>query len=129
MMLLAVIEKRLGLKLNAKDVFLNIAGGLKINDTAVDVSVIAAVISSYIDKAIPDNHCFIGEVGLSGQIKPVSFIEKRVAEASRLGFSTIFISASQKSEVKETKSRIIPVADVREFATKLFKGGNQEQEA
>ncbi|MBQ1694636.1 MAG: DNA repair protein RadA, partial [Bacteroidales bacterium] len=92
-------------------------------------SVIAAVISSYIDKAIPDNHCFIGEVGLSGQIKPVSFIEKRVAEASRLGFSTIFISASQKSEVKETKSRIIPVADVREFATKLFKGGNQEQEA
>lgn len=129
MMLLAVIEKRLGLKLNAKDVFLNIAGGLKINDTAVDVSVIAAVISSYIDKAIPDNHCFIGEVGLSGQIKPVSFIEKRVAEASRLGFSTIFISASQKSEVKETKSRIIPVTDVREFATKLFKGGNQEQEA
>jgi len=128
MMLLAVIEKRLGLKLNAKDVFLNIAGGLRINDTAVDVSVIAAVISSYIDKAIPDNHCFIGEVGLSGQIKPVSFIEKRVTEASRLGFSTIFIPASQKSEVKTDTSRIIPVNDVRDFATRLFKGQSNESE-
>ena len=126
MMLLAVIEKRLGLKLNAIDVFLNIAGGLKINDTAVDVSVIAAVISSYIDKAIPDNHCFIGEVGLSGQIKPVSFIEKRVAEASRLGFSTIFIPASQKSEIKTETSKIIAVTDVRDFATRLFKGSNNQ---
>lgn len=126
MMLLAVIEKRLGLKLNAKDIFLNIAGGLKINDTAVDVSVIAAVISSYIDKSIPDNHCFIGEVGLSGQIKPVSFIEKRVAEASRLGFSTIFIPASQKSEIKTETSKIIAVADVRDFATRLFKGNNSQ---
>ena len=128
MMLLAVIEKRLGLKLNAKDVFLNIAGGLKINDTAVDISVIAAVISSYIDKPIPDNHCFIGEIGLSGQIKPVSFIEKRVAEASRLGFSTIFIPASQKSEIKTEKSKVIAVADVRDFATRLFKGQSQESE-
>lgn len=128
MMLLAVIEKRLGLKLNAKDVFLNIAGGLKINDTAVDISVIAAVISSYIDKPIPDNHCFIGEIGLSGQIKPVSFIEKRVAEASRLGFSTIFIPASQKSEIKTETSKVIAVSDVRDFATRLFKGGSQESE-
>ncbi len=126
MMLLAVIEKRLGLKLNAKDVFINIAGGLKINDTAVDISVIAAVISSYLDKAIPDNMCFIGEVGLSGQIKPVSFIEKRVAEAARLGFSNIFISASQKAEVKNDSARIIPVADVKEFATRLFRGNTQE---
>ena len=128
MMLLAVIEKRLGLKLNAKDVFLNIAGGLKINDTAVDISVIAAVISSYIDKPIPDNHCFIGEIGLSGQIKPVSFIEKRVAEASRLGFSTIFIPASQKSEIKTETSKVIAVSDVRDFATRLFKGQSQESE-
>jgi DNA repair protein RadA/Sms len=128
MMLLAVIEKRLGLKLNAKDVFLNIAGGLKINDTAVDISVIAAVISSYIDKPILDNHCFIGEIGLSGQIKPVSFIEKRVAEASRLGFSTIFIPASQKSEIKTETSKVIAVSDVRDFATRLFKGGSQESE-
>ena len=128
MMLLAVIEKRLGLKLNAKDVFLNIAGGLKISDTAVDISVIAAVISSYIDKPIPDNHCFIGEIGLSGQIKPVSFIEKRVAEASRLGFSTIFIPASQKSEIKTETSKVIAVSDVRDFATRLFKGGSQESE-
>ena len=128
MMLLAVIEKRLGLKLNAKDIFLNIAGGLKINDTAVDISVIAAVISSYIDKPIPDNHCFIGEIGLSGQIKPVSFIEKRVAEASRLGFSTIFIPASQKSEIKTETSKVIAVSDVRDFATRLFKGQSQKSE-
>lgn len=121
MMLLAVIEKRLGLRLNAKDVFLNIAGGLKIYDTAVDIAVIAAVISSYLDTPISDKSCFIGEVGLSGQIKPVSFIEKRVSEASRLGFTNIYISASQRAEVKDASNKIVAVGDVRDFATKLFK--------
>ena len=74
-MLLAVVEKRLGLKLSQKDIFLNIAGGLKINDPAADLAVIAAVISSYFDKSLKENSCFIGEGGLSGQIKPVAFIE------------------------------------------------------
>lgn len=119
-MLLAVIEKRIGLKLNAKDVFINIAGGLKINDTAVDISLIAAVISSYLDKPIPENTCFIGEIALSGQIKPVSFIDKRVSEASRLGFNRIFVPASQRSEIKAKNAQIIDVADVKDLATKLY---------
>jgi DNA repair protein RadA/Sms len=119
-MLLAVVEKRLGLKLNQKDVFLNIAGGLKINDTAADLSVISAVISSYFDKPLKENSCFIGEVGLSGQIRPVSFIEKRVGEASRLGFTNIYISSSQKSELKSIDAKITAIADVKEFASKIF---------
>ncbi|MDD3741347.1 MAG: DNA repair protein RadA [Bacteroidales bacterium] len=120
-MLLAVVEKRLGLKLIQKDVFLNIAGGLKINDPASDLAVIAAVISSYFDKTLKESSCFIGEVGLSGQIRPVSFIDKRVSEAQRLGFNNIFISASQKSEVKSKTSKIIYVNDIKEFASKIFR--------
>jgi len=120
-MLLAVIEKRLGLKLVQKDIFLNIAGGLKINDPAADLAVISAVISSYFDKPIRENSCFIGEVGLSGQIRPVSFIEKRVGEASRLGFENIFISASQKSEIKTKVKGVVAVTDIKDFASKLLK--------
>ncbi|MDR2010597.1 MAG: DNA repair protein RadA [Bacteroidales bacterium] len=120
LMLLAVIEKRLGVKLNQKDVFVNIAGGLKINDTAADLAVIASVISSYFDKPLTENTCFIGEVGLSGQIRPVSFIDKRISEAFRLGFTNIIISASQKSDVKKNQAKISFVQDVKEFAGKLF---------
>lgn len=119
-MLLAVIEKRLGLKLSQKDIFLNIAGGLKISDPAADLTVIAAVISSYFDKPVKENSCFIGEGGLSGQIRPVSFIEKRVGEASRLGFTKIYIPASQKSEIKNKNSQIIAISDIKEFASKLL---------
>lgn len=118
-MLLAVIEKRLGVKLNQKDIFLNIAGGLKIYDTAADMAVIAAIISSLYDKVI-NNVCFIGEVGLSGQIRPVSFIEKRVSEAIRLGFSKIIISSSNKLTLKEEKNKIIEVSDIQEFTKKIF---------
>ena len=120
-MLLAVIEKRLGLKLIQKDIFLNIAGGLKISDPAADLAVISAVISSYFDKPVKENSCFIGEVGLSGQIRPVSFIEKRVGEAIRLGFDKIYISSSQKSEIKNGNSKLTAVTDIKDFATKLFK--------
>lgn len=120
-MLLAVIEKRLGLKLIQKDIFLNIAGGLKISDPASDLAVIASVISSYFDKTLRESSCFIGEVGLSGQIRPVSFIDNRVSEAQRLGFSNIFISATQKSEIKSKNSRIICVSDVKDFASKIFR--------
>lgn len=122
-MLLAVIEKKLGIKLNQKDIFLNIAGGLKIYDPAADLAVIAAVISSLYDKVI-NNICFIGEVGLSGQIRPVSFIEKRVSEAIRLGFSKIIIASSNKvksdSYKKEYKNSIVEVSDIQEFAKKLL---------
>lgn len=119
-MLLAVVEKRLGLKLFQKDIFLNIAGGLKISDPAADLSVIAAVISSYFDKPVKENTCFIGEVGLSGQIRPVSFIDKRVGEAIRLGFSRVFVSSAQKLEIASKDSQIIMVSDVKEFAGRLF---------
>lgn len=120
-MLLAVIEKRLGLKLNQKDIFVNIAGGLKINDTAADLAVIASVISSYFDKALMENACFIGEVGLSGQIRPVSFIDKRIGEAVRLGFTNIFISASQKSDIKKIDANISLVQDIKGFVSNLYK--------
>ncbi|HPX76548.1 MAG TPA: DNA repair protein RadA [Bacteroidales bacterium] len=120
-MLLAVIEKRLGLRLSQKDIFLNIAGGLKINDPAADLAVIAAVISSLYDKAPKENSCFIGEGGLSGQIKPVSFIEKRVSEASRLGFNRIYMPNSQKSEVKIKNIELITISDITDFAKKFLK--------
>lgn len=120
-MLLAVIEKRLGLKLAQKDVFLNIAGGIKVNDPAVDLSVVASVVSSYFDKIIKENTCFIGEVGLSGQIRPVAHIDKRVNEVIRLGFQKIFIASSQKKDVNKKNAEIISVSDINQFATKLFK--------
>lgn len=119
-MLLAVIEKRLGIRLAQKDIFLNIAGGIKVNDPAVDLSVVAAVISSYFDKIIAEGTCFIGEVGLSGQIRPVSYIDKRISEAARLGFKNIFIATGQKPESKHS-AKIINVSDVKNFSSKLFK--------
>jgi DNA repair protein RadA/Sms len=119
-MLLAVIEKRLGIRLAQKDIFLNIAGGIKVNDPAVDLSVVAAVISSYFDKIIAEGTCFIGEVGLSGQIRPVSYIDKRISEAARLGFKNIFIASGQKPESKHN-AKIISVSDVKNFSSKLFK--------
>ncbi|MBN2778156.1 MAG: DNA repair protein RadA [Bacteroidales bacterium] len=123
-MILAVIEKRLGLNLSQKDAFVNIAGGIKVSDTAADLAVLASVVSSYYDKPLPENTCFVGELGLSGQIRPVSFIDKRVSEANRLGFTNVFISAAQKSELDKKTSGVIPVSDVRDFAAKLFRKGN-----
>lgn len=90
-MLLAVLEKRVGFKLMQKDVFVNIAGGIRINDLAMDLSVIAAVLSSNVDTAIEQGWCLTGEVGLSGEVRPVARIEQRIAEAQRLGFSHIII--------------------------------------
>lgn len=119
-MLLAVIEKRLGLQLSKKDIFLNIAGGLKISDTAADLTVIAAVISSNYDKTINNNTCFIGEIGLSGQIRPVAYLEKRISEAIRLGFSKIFIPASHKIELKNANVKLIAVPDVMVFTQKMY---------
>lgn len=120
-MILAIIEKRLGLNLSQKDAFINIAGGIKIKDTASDLAVLASIISSYYDKPISENTCFIGELGLSGQIRPVSFIDKRVGEAIRLGFTNIFISSSQKSEIDKSNKCIKMVSDVKEFAAKLYR--------
>ena len=93
-MLLAVLEKRVGFKLAQKDVFLNIAGGLRVTDTAIDLAVIAAILSSNVDTAIDSDVCLCGEVGLSGEIRPVSRIEQRIAEAQKLGFHRILIPAA-----------------------------------
>ena len=90
-MLLAVLEKRVGFKLAQKDVFLNIAGGLKVNDTALDLPVICAIMSSNVDMAIPKGTCMAGEVGLSGEIRQVTRIEQRIGEAEKLGMKTIII--------------------------------------
>ncbi len=90
-MLLAVLEKRAGFKIAQKDVFLNIAGGLKVADTATDLGVVSSVISSSTDIPVQDGLCLVGEVGLSGEIRPVSRIEQRVTEAAKLGFQAIVI--------------------------------------
>jgi DNA repair protein RadA/Sms len=95
-MLLAVLEKRCGFRLGAKDVFLNIAGGLKVEDPGIDLAVVCAVLSSNADMPIPQGVCFAGEVGLSGEIRPVNRIEMRIAEAEKLGFKEIYISKYHK---------------------------------
>ena len=85
-MLLAVLEKRVGFKLTQKDVFLNLAGGIRVTDPALDLSVIAAILSSNVDTPISREICMAGEVGLSGEIRPVARIEQRISEAAKLGF-------------------------------------------
>ncbi len=105
-MLLAVIEKRCGFKIGAKDVFLNITGGIKVVDPAIDLGVICAILSSNLDKAIPNTTCFAGEVGLSGEIRPVNRIEQRIAEAERLGMKHIYISAYNEKGLKDAKFKI-----------------------
>lgn len=119
-MLLAVLEKRAGFHLSAKDVFLNMAGGLKVNDPACDLAVICAVLSSNFDFALPSDLCFAGEVGLSGEIRPVGQTDRRIAEARRLGFKTIFVSAYSSYETKDG-IRVVEVSDVPELVKKLFK--------
>ena len=105
-MLLAVLEKRVGFKLMQKDVFLNIAGGLRISDLAMDLSVIAAILSSNVDTPIDAGWCMAGEVGLSGEVRPVSRIEQRIAEAERLGFTHIVIPKQNASTLDASKFHI-----------------------
>jgi DNA repair protein RadA/Sms len=121
-MLLAVLEKRSGFKLGMKDVFLNIAGGLHVDDTAIDLAVICAVLSSNEDIPVDQNICFAGEVGLSGEIRSVNRIEQRIAEAAKLGFEQIFISKYNLKNITSDKYniRLIPVAKVEEVFKKLF---------
>ncbi len=121
-MLLAVLEKRAGFKLIQKDVFLNIAGGLKINDPATDLAVICSILSSNIDIAIDHKYCFAGEVGLTGEIRAVSRVEQRIAEAEKLGFTRIYIPAHNKSfDNKKVKIEIIKASRVEEVFRNIFK--------
>ena len=119
-MLLAVLEKRAGFKLAQKDVFLNIAGGLKVSDPAMDLSVISAVLSSSVDITIDRNTCMTGEVGLSGEIRPVNRIEQRIQEAEKLGFSRIVIPAVKGLEGLKTKIEIIKTKKVEDAFRILF---------
>ena len=122
-MLLAVLEKRAGFKLGAKDVFLNMAGGLKVSDPACDLAVVSAVLSSNFDFAVPSDICFAGEVGLSGEIRPVAQTDRRIIEASSLGFRKIFVSSFSSLEgVEDQKIEVVKVADVPALCRSLFKG-------
>jgi DNA repair protein RadA/Sms len=121
-MLLAVLEKRCGFRLSIKDVFLNITGGLRVDDPAIDLGVICAILSSSEDIAVNDKACFAAEVGLTGEIRAVTRVEQRIAEAQKLGFEEIFISRySMKGIDKKAYSiKIHPVAKVEEVFTLLF---------
>lgn len=124
-MLLAVLEKRAGFKLIQKDVFLNIAGGIRLNDPASDLAVISAVLSSSLDLALPEGICLTGEVGLSGEVRPVSRIEQRIMEAERIGCRAMLLPESNLagiSEDKERKIRLIGVKTVEEAFRVLFRG-------
>jgi len=121
-MLLAVLEKRVGFKLSQKDVFLNIAGGLRVNDTAMDLSVISAILSSNMDTAIEDGVCMAGEIGLSGEIRPVNRIEQRIGEAEKLGFLHFILPANNLQNINKEKWNIdlVPVRKVEEAFRFLF---------
>ncbi len=120
-MLLAVLEKRAGFKLGVKDVFLNMAGGLRVDDPACDLATVCAVLSSNFDFAIPSDVCFAGEVGLSGEIRPVYQTDKRVVEAQRLGFRRIYVSSFGSRENLPEGIDVVTVADIPALVKSLFK--------
>ena len=121
-MLLAVLERRVGFKLAQKDVFLNIAGGLRVTDPAIDLSVIVAVLSSNVDTGIERGVCMAGEVGLSGEIRPVMRMEQRVAEAQRLGFRRIILpeASIKQLDPKRLHIELVPVRKVEDALRQLF---------
>jgi DNA repair protein RadA/Sms len=121
-MLLAVLEKRCGFRIAAKDVFLNVTGGIKVDDPAIDLGVICAVLSSNEDIAISEKTCFAAEVGLTGEIRPVTRIEQRISEAAKLGFSEIFVSkfSLKGMEKKDFGIKVQAVTRIDQVFTMLF---------
>lgn len=121
-MLLAVLEKRVGFKLAQKDVFLNIAGGLRVNDPAIDLSVISSILSSNMDVEIGQGIALAGEIGLSGEIRPVNRIEQRISEAQKLGFTQIIIPSNNMAGLDKSrfKINITPARKVEEAFRLLF---------
>ncbi len=120
-MLLAVLEKRAGFRLGVKDVFLNIAGGIKVSDPAIDLAIISSVLSSNLDIPIARDTCFSGEAGLSGEIRPVSRIEQRIGEAAKMGFKKICISKYHRNiQLKRLNIEVIPVAKIENLVRALF---------
>ena len=119
-MLLAVLEKRAGFALGTKDVFINITGGISIADPAIDLAVVVAILSSYHDIDVSENFCFAGEVGLSGEIRPVPKIEQRIQEASKLGFDTIMISKFAKIGKQNESIKVLSVSKIEGLISALF---------
>ena len=120
-MLLAVLEKKCGFKLGKKDVFLNIIGGIKVTDPALDLSVVASILSSSIDLPVLKNSCFIGEVGLNGEVRPERTIEKRIAEVEKMGFKNVFISSINKLSSSQKDIKIIKVSTINDLKKNLFE--------
>jgi DNA repair protein RadA/Sms len=119
-MLLAVLEKRAGFRLAAKDVFLNITGGIKVDDPAIDLAVVASILSSNEDISISNKICFAAEVGLAGEIRPINRVEQRITEAEKLGFQIIFISKFNKVDVDKFKIKVVLVSKMDDIFRKLF---------
>jgi DNA repair protein RadA/Sms len=119
-MLLAVLEKRCGFRLGAKDVFLNITGGIKVDDPAIDLGVVCAILSSNVDMAIGDKNCFAAEVGLSGEIRPVNRCDQRIQEAEKLGFKRIFVSKYNKIDRENFTIEVVKVSKIEDVFKMLF---------
>jgi DNA repair protein RadA/Sms len=119
-MLLAVLEKRCGFKLGQKDVFLNLAGGFRVEEPAIDLAVVCAVLGSNADIPIPMDTCFAGEVGLTGEIRPVTRTDQRIAEAAKLGFARIFVPRGTKGIAPMKGIEVVPVGRVEDVLGALF---------
>ena len=120
-MLLAVLEKRIGMKMFQKDVFLNFAGGFKISDTGIDLAVVGAIISSYYDRPLLEGVCCAGEIGLSGEVRPAPRTEQRIAEAARLGFKRIVVSSFIQKKVKAPKGiEVVYISSIEELPKAMF---------
>jgi DNA repair protein RadA/Sms len=119
-MILAVLEKRAGFRLGAKDVFLNITGGITVEDPAIDLAVVAAILSSNEDIVVEKNICFAGEVGLTGEVRPVSKIEQRITEAEKLGFETIYISKYNRYLETTSGIKVEKITKIEELVSALF---------
>lgn len=119
-MLLAVLEKRCGFRLGSKDVFLNITGGIRVDDPAIDLAVVAAILSSNEDIPLSARQCFAAEVGLSGEVRPVSRVDQRISEAEKLGFEEIFVSSYSKFSGKDYAIRVVQCSKVEEVFQQLF---------
>jgi DNA repair protein RadA/Sms len=119
-MLLAILEKKCGLRMGMQDVFVNIAGGLRVEDPGIDLSIIASIVSSYENVPIDNKICFVGEVGLSGEIRAVSRIEQRISEAEKLGFKTVYLSKFNKLPKGKASINIVEVSKLEEMLQYLF---------
>ena len=120
-MLLAVLEKRVGFKLQQKDVFVNIAGGLRVNDPAIDLAVLVAVLSSNMDLALGEKICITGEVGLAGEIRPINRLSQRIKEAEKLGFQRSIVPAGQDYDTRGLNIDVVKVGCVTDAFKILSK--------